>query len=111
LSKSYAIRVDSHAGTTTIRLRGDIDSSAGRDVRAAIADSILADPPHRLVIDLTGVTFIDVDGVDALSLARHAARFVRARLEITRSAAAGIQILEMSELRSYIAREPLHSVG
>jgi anti-anti-sigma factor len=111
LGKPYAIRVDSYAGTTTIRLRGDIDSAASRDVRAAIADSILADPPDRLVIDLTAVTFIDTDGVDALSLARHAAAFIRARLEITPSAATGNGILELSELHPYVAREPLRSVG
>jgi anti-anti-sigma factor len=111
LGKPYAIRVDSYAGTTTIRIRGDIDSAAGRDLRAAIADSILADPPDRLVIDLTAVTFIDADGVDALSLARHAAGFVRARLEITPSAATRSRILEMSELHSYVAREAIRSVG
>src|SRR5260221_282493 len=111
MGKPYAIRVDSYARTTTIRLRGGIDFAAGPDVRAAIAASILADPPDRLVIDLTAVTFIDADGVDALSLARHAAGFVRARLEVTPSAAIGSRILEMSELHSYEAGEAIRSVG
>jgi anti-anti-sigma factor len=74
--------VDGHYGTTTIRLGGEIDVAAGPDVRAAVADSILGDRPHRLVIDLTVTTFTDSTGVNALELARRAAEAVSPVVEV-----------------------------
>jgi anti-anti-sigma factor len=83
MGQPYSIRVDSKDGTTTIRLGGEIDLVAGRNVRAAVADSILGDRPDRLVIDLTDTTFLGSAGVNALVLAHHAAHFVGAALEVT----------------------------
>jgi stage II sporulation protein AA (anti-sigma F factor antagonist) len=83
MSEPYSVRVDSHDGTTTIRLGGEIDLVAGRSVRNAVADSILGDRPDRLVIDLTDTTFLGSTGVNALVLAHHAAHFVGAVLEVT----------------------------
>jgi len=113
MGKAYAIRVDSHRGTTTIRLSGDINMAAGRDLRAAVADSILGDPPHQLVIDLTAVTYIDRGGVDALGLARHAAGFVGARFDVKPGSPTAMQMLETSDLIRFVhvAAEPLPAVG
>jgi anti-anti-sigma factor len=115
MGESYSIRVDSRDGTTTIRLTGEIDIAAGRDVRAAIADSILGDPLDRLVIDLTDTTFLDSTGINALVLARHAARFAAAVLEVTAGPPSVMRVLELSGLQRFLnvrpALERLPSAG
>ena len=103
MGEPYSIRVDSHGGMTTISLGGEIDVAAGRSVRAAVADSILVDPrPDRLVIDLTDTTFMDSTGLNALVLARHAARFVGAVLEVTSGPPTVMRVLEISGLQRFL---------
>ena len=82
MGKPYSVRVDSHDGTTTIRLAGEIDAAAGPDVRAAVAGIILGEPPTRLVFDLTDTTFADSTAMNALVLAHHAALMVGASIEV-----------------------------
>ena len=93
--KPYSVRVDSQCGTTTIVLGGEIDLAAGPEVRATIADVILAEPQTRLVIDLTATTFMDSTAVNALMLAHHAAAKVGASFEV-RSNPTVDRVLEVS---------------
>ena|SRR5260221_3372101 len=103
----FLVRVDSYDGTTTVRLRGDIDIAAGRVVRAAIADSVLdKTPPSRLVIDLTEATFLGSAGLNALVLARYAAGFVDAVLEVTSGPPNVMRVVELSELERFLNIRP-----
>jgi anti-anti-sigma factor len=116
MGEPYSIRVDSHDGTTTIRLGGEIDLAAGRTVRTAVADSILGDRPDRLVIDLTETTFLGSTGVSALVLAHHAAHFVGATLEVTPGPPSVMWVVvEISGLERFLnvrrAPEPLMPTG
>ena len=81
--KPYSVRVERQDGTTTIRLAGEIDLCAGPDVRTAVADVILGEPPARLVFDLTDTTFADSTAANALVLAHHAASLIGASIEVT----------------------------
>lgn len=100
MGEAYSVRVESHDGATTIVLDGEIDLVAGPAVRAAVADAVLRFPPKRLVIDLTGTTFMDSTGVNALVLARHVARMVGASIEVMPSPAVA-RILEVFGLPDF----------
>ncbi len=52
------IEVTVSAGTATVVLRGELDP-ATRPVLARRLGQVLADGPQQLVLDLSGVTFID----------------------------------------------------
>ena len=93
--KPYSVRVERQDGTTTIHLGGEIDLSAGPDVRTAVAEVVLGDPPTRLVFDLTDTTFADSTAMNALVLAHHAASLVGASIEVTSNPAVD-RLLEVS---------------
>lgn len=66
------IEISVRRAMTTIALRGEWDLAAQREIRRAIDDA-LADPPERLVLDLSGLSFTDASGLHgAIELARRA---------------------------------------
>jgi anti-anti-sigma factor len=115
MGELYSIHVDSHDGTTTIRLRGEIDLAADRELRAVVSDSILSrPPPDRLEIDLVETTFLGSTGLNALVLAHHATGFVGAVLHVTSAAPNVMRVLQLSGLRFLNlgpAPRPLISAG
>ena len=67
------IEVRVRGTTTTIALRGEWDLAGQPGIRRAIGD-VLADPPERLVLDLSGLCFMDAGGLrSTVELARRAA--------------------------------------
>ncbi|WP_430783186.1 STAS domain-containing protein [Actinoplanes sp. G11-F43] len=51
--------------TTTLDLDGDIDISTVERVRVALIEAVAA-RPHRIVVNMSGVSFIDSTGLGAL---------------------------------------------
>ena len=64
------ITVTSRDGVLTIALSGEIDHQVARDMMDAITDAIAERLPARLVLDLSGVTFMDSSGIAVLLRAR-----------------------------------------
>ena len=54
----------------TIALSGEIDHHAARDMMAQLDEAIAERLPARLVLDLSGVTFMDSSGIAVLLRAR-----------------------------------------
>ena len=50
-------------GTLTVFLSGDIDHHTARPMREKTDERIMRDRPGELVLDFTGVTFMDSSGV------------------------------------------------
>lgn len=64
------ITVTSRDGVLTIALSGEIDHQVAREMMDAITDAIAERLPARLVLDLSGVTFMDSSGIAVLLRAR-----------------------------------------
>jgi anti-sigma B factor antagonist len=62
---AHEARIERADGVLTLVLRGEIDISAASDVSVA-GEQILAEAPAQLVVDLSGVTFLDSAGVGAI---------------------------------------------
>jgi len=109
MGEQYSVRVESQAGTTTVRLSGEIDLAAGPKVRAVIADVVLGVAPKRLLLDFTDTTFMDSTGVNALVLAHHAATMVGATVELTPSPAVTriLEVSGVSDLFGLVSELPL----
>ena len=70
----FSIDVDTAGrhGHTIVRLRGQIDATVAAGVTAALAGVVACHPD--IIIDLTGLEFIDCGGLRALAGAREQAR-------------------------------------
>ena len=105
MDEPYSVRVECDGGTTTIRLAGEIDLSAGPDMRAAVAGLVLGVPPTRVVLDLTDTTFVDSSGIKALLYARDAAARVGASMEVTSNPTVD-RVLEVSGVAALLGSKP-----
>jgi anti-anti-sigma factor len=74
-------------GTRVLRCVGEIDLASAPGLRARLSDVQVDGPPH-VVLDLTGVTFIDSLGLGTLIGAHKRARVLRGSLVIVPSDAA-----------------------
>jgi anti-anti-sigma factor len=52
--------------TTELRLTGELDCATADDLRHHIAVAIDAHDPHRLLLDLSGLDFIDSSGLSVM---------------------------------------------
>lgn len=62
----FRIHVESEGGTATVRPAGDVDLTTEPGLREAIGSALDDAGIRHLVVDLSGVTFLDCRGLGAL---------------------------------------------
>lgn len=75
------ITAERHDGVTVVTVVGDIDMSNVGTFRSTLVDTVV-DDGHRLVLDLTGVTFMDSTGIGALVAAHRRTRVLQGGLHL-----------------------------
>jgi anti-sigma B factor antagonist len=63
--EEFTITVGRHRDTVTVAVTGEVDTASGRLLREHLA-ALCEDRPATLVLDLSGVTFLDSSGVALL---------------------------------------------
>lgn len=58
-----SVKLTIHADTLLATVSGEIDHHSAKAIRSAIDTSLAASAPEALVIDLSGVTFMDSSGL------------------------------------------------
>jgi len=72
--KSLQVTTEREAGTAILHLSGEIDLHSSPALRDVFL-SLLAEPPRRIILDLTQVRYIDSSGVGTIvELKRRASR-------------------------------------
>ena len=61
-------------GTSTVTLTGELDMACSPEIREMLLDEIGRPDVHRVIVDLTEVTFIDSSFISALVAGYHAAK-------------------------------------
>jgi anti-anti-sigma factor len=81
-----------------VAVAGEIDLPHARDLVVALRE-VLADTPAALVLDLSGVTFMDSTGIQVLMGARADALKGGTRLTIGKASAQVQRVLQLTGLR------------
>jgi anti-anti-sigma factor len=81
-----------------VSLRGAIDMSSVVQMSSAV-EHLLVDPPPRVVLDLTGVTFCDSQGLGTLVSLSQKARMVQSVLVLTNVGDFLQRVLDVTGLR------------
>ena len=92
------------AGTANVSLQGELDL----DRAAAVADELIELPARgakRVVVDVSGLTFIDSSGLRALLTAREQLERAGAALELTALSPSVERVLDMTGTRSLLTRD------
>jgi anti-sigma B factor antagonist len=89
------------SGTPTVTVRGDLDMSNADALKATVT-SLAARKPDALVVDLSGLRFMDSAGIAVLVDAANQVPNVRLR----HPSAAVRRVVEMTGLNAIVAIEP-----
>ncbi|MFD5270924.1 STAS domain-containing protein [Streptomyces sp. NPDC058335] len=93
-------------GIRVVAVRGEIDT----DVKSLLSEALLPDddatPPLRIVVDLSGVTFMDSSGINVLVAAHRAISDTEGWLRIAAAQTAVLRVLHIVGLDAVV---PCHA--
>jgi stage II sporulation protein AA (anti-sigma F factor antagonist) len=85
--------------TITVRIDGDIDHTTADHLRGALIDIIMRRRPHRVVVDLDGITALDSATIGTLRAAHATAEDVHLNLIVQTSQSTVRQQLDHDGIR------------
>jgi anti-anti-sigma factor len=104
------LRVDIRPGTPPqAAVRGEVDISTAPWLREDLLAVIMRHGPE-LVLDLSGVTFMDCAGINLLLATRRRARLAGGWLQVINAAPAAARIIALTGLRQVLTPSPAHPV-
>lgn len=80
---ALAISTSTDQGNAVVSVTGEVDVSNAAELRAAL-DACLSESPAEVVVDLSGVPYIDSTGIGVLVGAAHRAAEAGARITVAR---------------------------
>ncbi|MFF8833179.1 STAS domain-containing protein [Streptomyces sp. NPDC015131] len=92
-------------GGTTLAVSGELDIVTGEELRTSLQDLLPRSP--TVLVDLSGVTFLDCSGLGVLLWARRRARTTGTRLLLPVASAAVERILGTTRLHTAFTRPGL----
>ena len=99
------ITVTSGDSALTISLSGEIDHHGAREMMAQLDDAIATRLPARLVLDLSGVTFMDSSGIAVLLRALRQEQHIGGTLRVTDIPAQARRVLDAAGVGRLITLE------
>ncbi|MEU7905696.1 STAS domain-containing protein [Actinoplanes sp. NPDC049118] len=85
-------------GTIRVAVAGEIDLSTADVLRAGLLRTLTRHVPHRIEVDLAGITFLDCSGITALIVVAEAAARIGCQLRITNPQPNVRRILDLTGL-------------
>ena len=96
------ITVSSRDSALTIALSGEIDHHGAREMMAQLEDAIAERAPARLVLDLSGVTFMDSSGIAVVLRAKRRMEALSGTLVVVNIPRQASRVLETAGLGRYV---------
>ena len=98
-SSRFSVRTEAdHSAATVVVVNGDVDLGTAPDFEDELARSVEQNLGSGLVIDLTGVTFIDSTGLNALVRAFERQRLLGSSLALVTDDSRVAMMLEVTRL-------------
>jgi len=82
-----------------VRLAGEIDMSTVQRLSKVVGDMLASEPPPRVVLDLSEVTFCDSQGLGTLVVLSRKASLVQSHLVLTNVGDFLLRVLDITGLR------------
>lgn len=99
------ITIQTQQGAAIITLSGEIDHHGARAMMAALEEAISVSLPHRLTLDLSGVSFMDSSGIALLlRVHRHVTQY-GGTMRVTATPAQARRVLDAAGVGRLISLE------
>ena len=105
MADEFETSLDREGGVATVTLRGEADVVTVDQLRVVLGEA-LATRPREVVVDLTGLTFIDSTGLGALVFGFQRARDAGIRFRLAHPSTTVKQILVLSGLLEVVELTP-----
>jgi anti-sigma B factor antagonist len=110
LSDLLALEVSGPSARPRVTATGEVDCSSAPELRTVL-DQLLDAAPAEIVIDLTGVTFLDSAGLCVLAAAHRQARAAGGRLRVLAATRAVVRPLQITGLWQLLDGEQVDAVA
>ena len=94
-----SIAVERTAAEAVVKLAGEIDMSTVQRLSKVVGDMLANEPPPRVVLDLSEVTFCDSQGLGTLVVLSRKAGLVQSHLVLTNVGDFLLRVLDITGLR------------
>jgi anti-sigma B factor antagonist len=98
-----SISVHRTSGEAVVTLVGEIDMSTVQRLAKVVDEMLVTEPPPRIVLDLTGVTFCDSQGLGTLVVLSRKATMAQSYLLLTNVGDFLLRVLDITGLRGALA--------
>jgi anti-sigma B factor antagonist len=98
-----SVSVRRSAGEAVVTLAGEIDMSTVQRLAKVIDEILATDPPARVVLDLTDVTFCDSQGLGTLVVLSRKATMAQSYMLLTNVGGFLLRVLDITGLRGALA--------
>jgi anti-sigma B factor antagonist len=98
-----SVSVRRAASEAVVTLVGEIDMSTVQRLAKVIDELIATDPPQRVVLDMTGVTFCDSQGLGTLVVLSRKATMAQSYLLLAHVGDFLLRVLDITGLRGALA--------
>jgi anti-sigma B factor antagonist len=99
------ITVGGTGSVATVTAAGEVDLSAAPGLAASIATALVTPGISTVLVDLSGVTFLDSSGIGELLKGRRSADEVGVAYRVTGAAGMARRVLEMTGVWTHLAGE------
>ena len=105
-----ALELSGPASLPRVTATGEVDCTSAPELRAVL-DRLVDDAPREIVVDLTGVTFLDSAGLCVLASAHRRALAVGGRLRVLAATRAVIRPLQITGLWNLLGGEQVGTLA
>ena len=89
---------DDEDGPLRLLISGDVDEISARHLQQCLIDVLRREPPRDIRVDVSGVTFLDAAGIEALLRCQADARQLECRLFLTDPTPMTYRVLQIAGL-------------
>lgn len=100
---TMALEHQDEAGSTVVRVSGELDLSTGPELESYVRQLLDAGPPESVVLDLSDVAFVDSSGVSAMMRVWRLCQRLGSRLEIGAMSTFVARVLDVTGLLEILA--------
>lgn len=93
---AFSLSTESHGAVEVIRLAGELDIHTTAQLREAVDGLLVDDHRVHLVVDLTGLTFIDSSGLGALVRVQRQCRTLRGSLVVVADEGPALRLMTLT---------------
>ena len=94
----FELSVETRAGYCVLRLRGELDVFTTARLRSALNRQLVDEGQVHLVVDLTGLTFLDSSGLGTLVRAQRQARGLRGSFAVVCGEGPVLRVMSLTGL-------------